>query len=333
VKRELGARWVVEGSVRKANNRVRVTAQLIEAETGVHAWAERYDRVVEDIFALQDDVVRTIAGTVSGQIDRVAFEEARRKPPANLTAFDCYLRARWAIRHSSEGPQHAVDYLEKAIQADPNYAAAHAEMAFIHSYGIYALGLEPNVAIQRACLHASKALALDGTDCTVNSAAAIAYILSGMHELADVHSERAFSSNPNDANALNSRALVLTYLGRADEALSYFTRIQQIDPYIADDIRFEPFGDCLFMLGKYEEMLNLYRRWHYLPVHLRLQEAAALALVGRQDAAEAAVAEFQKSDAPKPDPRTMVEFHMRMVARQEDRDRWLEGYRKAGLSV
>jgi adenylate cyclase len=329
VKRELGADWLVEGSVRKIDKRVRVSAQLINAEAGVHVWAERYDREIEDIFAVQDDVVRTIVGTISGQLDRIAGEAARRKPPTNLTAFDHFLRAIWAGRHSSEGPQQELQHLERAVAADPTYAAAHAEMAFVYSYGIYALGLDPNIAIDRACSHATGALVLDGMDSKVNAAAAIAYILSGLHELADIHSERAILANPNDPWALNSRGVVLTYLGRPNEGMEYLKLMQSVDPYVPDDMRFESRGDCLFMLGDYEGV----RSWHNMPVHLRLQQAAACALLGRFDDAKAALIEFERSTAPKPDPQTMVKFHIRMMARQEDRDRWLEGYRKAGLTA
>ena len=103
VGRELGVRWIVEGSVRKADNRVRITAQLIDARTGTHVWAERYDRTLEAIFEVQDEVVQAIAASIPGHLGRVAVEHARRKPTTNLTAFDHMLRGRWALFHSTDG--------------------------------------------------------------------------------------------------------------------------------------------------------------------------------------------------------------------------------------
>jgi TolB-like protein len=175
VQRELGVRWIVEGSVRKVGNRVRITAQLIDGATGAHVWAERYDRTLEAIFEVQDEVVQAIVGTIPGHLGRLAVEHARRRPPPNLTAFDHMLRGRWALFHSADGLQLALGHLEKAIEADPNYAAAHAQIAAAYAYGIYALGLEPEIAIERACHHAARAVALDGGDTEVDAAAAAAY--------------------------------------------------------------------------------------------------------------------------------------------------------------
>ena len=120
--RELGAQYVVEGSIRKTSNRVRVTAQLIEAATGNHLWAERYDRDLDDIFIVQDELVRAISAAIPGRLDRFAVENLRRKAPNNLTAYDCELRGRWAFLHLTEGLSIALDWYDKAVKADPNYA-------------------------------------------------------------------------------------------------------------------------------------------------------------------------------------------------------------------
>ncbi len=333
VRRELNVHWIVEGSVRKAGNRVRITAQLIDCATGAHVWAEHYDRTLEAIFEVQDEVVQAIVGTMPGHLGRIAVELARRRPTSNLTAFDHLLRGRWALFHSTDGLQRALEHLEKAIEADPNYAAAHAQIAVAYTYGIYALGHEPKIAIERACHHAARAVALDGNDTEVNAAAAIAYITSGMHELADLHSARAMASNPNDSSALFSRGFVLSHLGRPSEAIEIFSRMERIDPLAPDDARSEVLCDCHFMLGEYETVLGILRHRYDLPAYMHLIEAAAYAHLGRIEDSKAAVAAFHCSPGPKPDPKTMVTSQMRMIAHQEDRDRWLEGYRRAGLPV
>ena len=333
VGRKLGTRYIVEGSVRKAGTRVRITAQLIEAENGEHLWAERYDRVLEDVFDLQDEIVRTIAGTIPEQIERTNVGRVRTRPPADPTAFDFLLRGRWALHHTADGQQLAIDYLERALEADPDYASAHAWISYAYSYGVYSLGLDPDEAIERSKQHAGRAIALDADDAEVNAAAAICYCLAGDHDLADAHSERATTANPNDAMALYGRAVVLTWLGRPAEAMELFHQIDAIDSHAPDDVRNEGLGDCLFFLGEYERQLDIYRRWQEMHAAQLLLQAAAQAQLGRLDDARATLAEFERRDERKPDPVTFVKFSARMIKRDEDRERWVGAFRKAGVAI
>ena len=333
VAKKLGVQYIVEGSVRKAGNRVRITAQLIDAKTGKHLWADRYDRDLEDVFAVQDEVVSVVAGKIPGVLDRIGVDFARRKPPENATAFDCMLRGRWALHHTSEGTSAAIEFLEQAIAADENFAAAHALLAYAYSYAIFTFGFDPEVATERSCAHAARAVTLDSVDPNVNAVAAIGYLLSGRYELADVHSERAVAGNPNDQMVLYSRGLIFSYLGRAAEATPFFEQMERVDPYAPDDVRAEGYCDCLFMLGEYEKMVEIYQRWPDLPVHLHLVKAAALAKLGRIDEARASVDEYNNFEGSKQDPSTFVKLQTRMVRRREDRERWLDGYRKAGIEV
>jgi TolB-like protein/Tfp pilus assembly protein PilF len=334
VGRGLGARYVIEGSVRKAGNRVRVTAKLIEAETGSQLWGERFDRILEDIFDLQDELVRAIVGKIPEQIERIAVRWARKKVPANMTAFDYLLRGRWALHHTGDGLALAIQYLEESLKADPDYASAHALMSYAYSYGIYVLGHNPDDVRARSQWHAARAVELDATNAEVNAAAAICYILCGDHERADAHSERAVFANPNDNLALYSRGLVLAYVGRAQEALEFFETMQSIDPLAPDDVRADGLSDCLFMLGRYEDMLTIYRRWQgELPAFLLLVQAAAQSRLGDYRDARESVEEYRSRGGPKPDAETFVAAHVRMMKREQDRANWLEGYRGAGLSV
>jgi adenylate cyclase len=332
VGRDLAVRWVVEGSVRKLGNRVRITAQLIDAATGAHLWAERYDRTLEDIFEVQDEVVRSIAAAIPGYIDRAATEHVHRKPPANLTAFDHLLKARWLTYHAEDDHNQIVGHLTEAIAADPTYALAHALLANAYTYSIYVIGADPDTAITRGAYHAARAVTLDDGDPEVHAVAASNYNLSGNHELADFHSRRAVELNPNDSTALRMRGVVVSYLGRQEEAMDLYTRAQKLDPNVRETW-YEPFCDCLFMQGKYDQVLAIIHRWHAAPTHMKLVQAAAYALLGRAAEARAALAAFDSAPQPRIDPQVLVKYQMRMLARQEDRDRWLEGYRKAGLDV
>jgi hypothetical protein len=127
VGRKLGVHYVVEGSVRKVGTKVRITAQLVDASTGAHIWAQRYDRDLEDIFAVQDEVSETVVGTLAGRLETAGVERARKKPTTSLTAFDYLLQGRDLVyRYSREDNAKARELLEKAIALDPDYAEAHA---------------------------------------------------------------------------------------------------------------------------------------------------------------------------------------------------------------
>ena len=332
VGRKLGVHFVVEGSVRKIGNRARVTAQLIDAASGAHIWADRYDRTLEDVFEVQDEVVRKIAGTVPGHVGRLAIDRARRKPTSDLSAQDHLLRARQAMLETYD-VSLGLEHLHKVIEIDPECAPAHALISWAYSIGVFNLGLDPDIAVVKAYKHSALAIAIDDSDPEVLAAAATSEILMGEHELADVHSRRACETNPNSMRAINTRGLILAYLGRFSEAMQYFQIAQRVDPIAKNQVSNEPLTDCLFMMGEYEKVLKIYRGWLNFPIHLKLSEAAICALLGRMDEAAAALEKFNNSQLPKPDPKIMIKFQLRMCARQEDRDRWLEGYRKAGLDV
>ena len=333
VGRELGVRYVVEGSVRKSGNRVRVTAQLIDTATGGHLWAERYDRDLADFFAVQDEVVHTIAGVVPGQINRVAVEEIKRKHPANLTAYDRVLRGRWALSRWSEGLAKAHDWFEGAIAADPESGLAHACLANTFSLGVFALGLSPDDALARAREHAERATVLDPGNAQVNAYAATAYTLCGDSGRAVSHAERAVALNPNDARSLNALGQALTYAGDQQRALEWFARSEKLDPYAPDDDRLDFICDCHYMLGNYDKVVEIHRSYQEVYPFLFLVLAAACAQLGQTEAAKDALAKYERNRPREHDAATMIKYHVRMCAKPEDRDRWLEGYRKIGFDV
>ena len=231
-------------SLRRAVDRIRITAQLLESATGNHLWAERYDREMEDIFAVQDELVRAISGVIPGQLDRYAVENLRRKPPDNLTAYDSELRGRWALTHWNEGLSVALEWFEKSIKADPDYALAQAGIALVYAYQIPAHGLSPESTIARAREYAQRATVLDDRNPTVQAYAGLAYLLSCERELSRKHAERAVALNPNDYYALFVKANVLTYAGEMQEALEFFAKSERLEPYAPDDQRLDFLCDC-----------------------------------------------------------------------------------------
>ncbi len=157
----MGVRYVLEGSLRKAGNRVRVTSQLIDATTGNHIWAERYDRELDDIFALQDVITETIVAAIEPELGAVERERARRKPPGNLDAWDSYQRGLWHFYgdRTRDGVAEAKRLFERACELDPGFAAAYADLAWAHTVDI-TLGLtdDPESSLDQASRAAEKAV-------------------------------------------------------------------------------------------------------------------------------------------------------------------------------
>jgi adenylate cyclase len=333
VGRKLGARYVVEGSVRRAGNRVRITAQLVEAMTGNHLWAERYDRDMADIFAVQDDVVRAISGAIPGQLDRAAMERLRRKPPNNLTAYDCELRGRWAYLHLAEGLPVALEWYERAVKADPDYALAHAGLGMTSVFGILGLGLPPEETSASGKEHARRAVTLDANNPTVLAYAAFTYHIAGEHKLTREYAQRAVTLNPNDPFVLYVLGCALSYTGEPEQALEWFAKSARLEPYAPDDQRLDTLCDCYYMLRDYANVLKIHEVYQNVPAFLYLVLAAALAQVGQIADAKFAVKEYERLRPPGHDLQSHIKYWMRMCSRQTDVDHWLDGFRKAGIEV
>lgn len=329
--RELGVQYVVEGSVRKANNRVRISAQLVEAETGNHLWAEKYDRAIEDIFDVQDEVTQAIASILPTKISQAVLAQARRKPTHNLTAYDHLLRGERYLRENYGDPE-ALKMFEKAIEIDPQCARAYARSAVHYLYQIFAFGVSGEDSTRKAQEKIDQALAIDDDESSIHQVAALAYLLLGQHDRARMHSERAIALNPNDVSAIFRQGFVLAYLGDAAAGLEWFRKGHRLDPHEPES-RVEDWLEAYYMSRQYEKAIETFRRWRNPPFHMYAELAACYAQLGRTNEAQAAVAEY---DRKRPEDYSFAKFaaaHIKVCARQEDRDHWLEGYRKAGLPV
>ena len=203
VGKELGVRYVLEGSIRKSGNRVRINAQLIDANTGGHVWAERYDRVLEDIFELQDELTRQMVGTLGVQLEQVELEQSMRKPTDDLMAYDYVLRSlKWW--HTTAPADHARgrDLLEKAVELDPNYAQAHAHLAnaYVNEF-VFGFNPRPD-PLGRATAEAKRAVELDPSYAFAHYILSRCYYYGGDDTLFEAEAETALALNPNDADAL-----------------------------------------------------------------------------------------------------------------------------------
>ena len=233
VGRELGVRYVLEGGVRKAGNRLRITAQLLEAETGANLWADRFDGPLEDVFDLQDQITDRVVGIVEPSVRRSDIERSRRKRSENLDAYDLYLRA---LPHMASvtpaDARIAATFLEDALELDPNYAAAHALLAWCHEI---CFTTEPGfVEAERVAgvRHARAVIASGTDDATALAVAAVAISHLGKdYEAARGAIERALSLNPSCATALYFGAHVHAFGGNSTVATGYAERALRLSPF------------------------------------------------------------------------------------------------------
>ena len=293
VGRELGVRYVLEGSVRKTAGRVRITTQLIDAEKGGHIWAERYDRAIDDIFALQDDITLSTVAVIEPSLRQAEIERAKRKRPENLDAYDLVLRATpLADTAMPDGASQALPFLEKALSIDPEYALAHGQAALCHEILFIRAGRREENRVA-AIRHAHTAVALGPDD-----APALVYggIAIGLVEhdraLALEVLESALAVSPSTAWALLWGALILGWGGEAERAVDWGERgirLSPFDPWITAALH----GICMghFLRGRYEDAATAIRRAirskpGFSISHMFL--AAVLAKLGRMDEAKTA---------------------------------------------
>ena len=231
--KELGVQYVVEGSVRKAGRRVRITVQLIDAETDRHLWAERYDRDLEDIFAIQDEVTTSIVATLPGRVEAAARDRAARLTTDNMAAYECVLTGK-VLHHRSnrEDNAKAQRLLDRAIELDPNYAHAHAWKACVlgqtWTYNWCESRPETQVQIMKAL---QTALALDDNDCDVHRILAAINVIQDKHDQAVYHQRRALSLNPNDDLVVVQQGEILTWLGQPEEGIDWIRKAMRLNPY------------------------------------------------------------------------------------------------------
>jgi adenylate cyclase len=232
VARELGVQYVVEGSVRRAGKRVRVTVQLIDGESDRHLWAERYDRDLDDIFALQDEVTHAIVAVLPGRVEAAMHERATRKPTENMAAYECVATAK-TLHHRStrEDNARAMQVIERAITLDPKYAHAHAWKACIVGQQLTYGWCDADAAVAVIEQELAIALALDDNDSDVHRILAALRLRQHDYERSVYHQQRALELNPNDDLIVVQQGEILTWLGRAEEGVEWIRKAMRLNPY------------------------------------------------------------------------------------------------------
>jgi TolB-like protein len=330
--RDLGVKYVLEGSLQSIGERIRVTAQLIEAASGGHVWSERYDRPVDDLFAVQNDVTKRIAATLTGYEGAVAEAERgllRRKPPANLTAFDTYLLAMEAKHKvTKEGLTEAERLFRKALQLDPQLARAYCGLATVQVY-LIDLGLAPSVeeALSKQMEAAQKAVKLDPNDGETHLALGVAYAYHGKPHQAAAEFDRAEALAPSNADLLLIIAWSIPGLGESARAVSLAEQSLKLNPHYPD--WYNQGLSRVFFFGEQYERSVKYRLLVKEPLALDYAFLAmAYAYLGRTGDAEAAVVNVTKLD-----PTWIAERYLSDVGGYAEREAelFVNGARMAGL--
>jgi adenylate cyclase len=253
VAQELGVQYVVEGSVRKAGKRVRVTVQLIDAESDRHLWAERYDRDLEDVFAIQDEVTNAIVAVLPGRVEAAAHDRAARKPTENMAAYECVATAK-TLHHRStrEGNKKAMQLIERAIVLDPKYAHAHAWKACIVGQQLTYGWCDAEAGLSIIEEEALTAAALDDNDSDVHRILAALRLRQHDYDRAVYHQGRALTLNPNDDLIVVQQGEILTWLGQPEEGIEWIRKAMRLNPY--HPARFwSHLGRALFGARRYAE--------------------------------------------------------------------------------
>ncbi len=256
--RDLGVGYVVEGSVRRIGERLRVTAQLIDTVSGGHIWAERYDREANDVFAVQENVVQTLVGTLVGRVRAAGVAVAKRKSPSNLDAYECVLRGRalpW-----SEPDSEATQWYQKAIDLDPNYGLAHALLALMVETKAEYDSNRSEALLDQALELARKAVDLDENESMGYSVLGKIYLQRGSFDLAEKYNRRALEINPNNPEHMTDMGDLLIYLGRPEEAIEWLDRAKRTDPFFAPAWYWSTWGLALYLVERYDDAIVAYER-------------------------------------------------------------------------
>jgi len=331
VSEELGIQYVVEGSVRKTGDKVRITAQLIDALSGHHLWAERYDRDLKDIFALQDEITMKVITAL--QVELTAGEMAGRiaKGTRNLDAFIKYMVAFELFnRLTKEGNAQARKILEEAIALDPEYSRLYMGLAVTHIYDVWFGTAEfPEQSLTRAFELAQKAISLDDSNAAAYSVLGQVYGMKRQYDKAIAECERAVSLDPNSAENLMRLGTVLNYAGRAGEAI----------PYLQNAIRLNPFPTANYFVmlafayrdsGQYEKAIEAAKKALQREPNTQspyIHMTISYIRLGREEEARASAAEILRIN-----PRFSLERYAKILPfSQPVADRVVEDLRKAGL--
>ena len=340
VARDLGVGYIVEGSVRKGANRVRITAQLIDTSTGNHIWSEKYDRDLDEIFALQDEITETLASTLETEVGEFERERAHRQPPDSLGAWDAYQRGLWHMwQMDSQDLTDAQHFLGRAIELDPTFAQAHAAMAFVHFLEATMTGVGSSLeSLARASQFAAKAIALDEKEAMAHAVLGRILTFQGDFDAAIQESRIAIALSPSSALGHYGLGVALWWRHQSADAipeLDMAVRLSPRGPFVWATIHMRAYARMC--LGEYDLATEDARQAILHPTASFWPYATLAAAEGLRDRAEEAKQALDKLLDINPEfspDAAIARYFPAMVEEMRPKfESWIEGLRKAGLDV
>jgi adenylate cyclase len=330
VAEKLGAQYLVEGSVRKIGDRVRVTVQLIDTANDAHIWADKYDRKLDDIFAIQDEVTAAIAATLPGRVEAAQRDQLARAKPANMAAYECVLAAK-VLHHRSTiaDNERAQSLIVRAVALDPDYAHAHAWRACILGQAWVHDWCEDKDAVWNEIMAAlDRALALDDNDADVHRILAAVNVNNNALTTARYHQERALALNPNYDLVVVQQGELLTWLGRPEEGIEWIRKAMQLNPHHPERF-WSHLGKAHFAARQYGEAIEAFMHLSTMDSIQHAFAAACYGWLGDEIAAAAHLGKIRTLD-PQFDLDTFIEtLH---YAQDSDVQHVREGLLKAGIA-
>ena len=329
VAQKLGARYFVEGSVRKAADRVRITVQLIDTATDGHIWAERYDRKLDDIFAVQDEITTAIVATLPGRLEAAQQDQLVRMKPSSMAAYECALAAK-VLHHKStrEDNVEALVLIDRALTLDPDYAHAHAWRGCILGQAYSnAWANDPEATFKEVMVELDRAIALDDNDADVHRILAAVSILRNDFTRGRYHQDRALALNPNYDLVVVQMGELFTWLGQAEEGVDWIRKAMKLNPH--HPARFwSHLGKAYFVGRQYGPAIEAFMHMASLETLQHGFLAASYAWLGDKTAAGAHVGRMRELDGTLDLERLLATMHF---AREQDLQHLREGLRSAGL--
>ena len=329
---KLNAEYILQGSVRQASNRVRITARLTDAKSGAQVWATRYDRDLTDVFEIQEEVARHVATTVSGNIETRTFEVANKTPQADLSAYQLVLRAEW-LSWVYFGDPRVREYLERAIELDPTFARAYSNLAGWHSYQSFSPMVDLQAITATVNHYSKRAVDIAPDDPFVLTNLATAHCNAGDHMLARHYIGKSIRLNPNHRLTVGIAAFVYAWIGETEASVAWLERYLDSAPLSLGITDNELIFEVLYLAERYDEAIATMSGQAEISTDEAVEYAAACAQAGHLDKA----AELRhKFEVEKPEGHTFeahAEAILRMCACERERDLWIDGYRKAGFPI
>jgi TolB-like protein len=328
VARELRVRYVVDGSVRRIGDRIRVSVELIDAETGSQVWGERFDRAQPELFAVQDQVVQRIVSTLVGRVQVSDVERTRRKPPASLDAYECVLQGNALPWDDPAAAAEAARLFEKAIELDPSYGLAYALLATMRSGKWRNDDTLDDTLLDEAYALAKRSVELDDGESTCHSLLAYMYLQRRSFELALQHMRRSVEINPNNPWNMADMGWLLSYVGQGQDAITWFSHAREVDPYFDPPWAWRQAGQSHMVLKQYDQALSMFAHIPIRTVRVWAYMACCHARLGNAEQARAHAAECLRLQPGFSIARFMTREPFRHAA---DAEHLVESLRLAGL--